>query len=148
MATRKRRWADRFHRYVANPVMRRVAGRVPGQALLETTGRRSGLPRRTPVGGRIEGGTFWMVSNHGPNASYVKNIARNPHVRIQVRGRWYTGEAHVLPEDDARRRLRTLPRLNSAMVRLLGTELTSIRIDLEAQRPQPKQGSSHDTPLR
>jgi deazaflavin-dependent oxidoreductase (nitroreductase family) len=127
----KRRWANWFHRHLANPVMRRVAGRLPGQALLETVGRRSGLPRRTPVGGRMAGTSFWFVSNHGPNAGYVKNILSNPEVRIQLRGRWYRGTAHVLPDDDPRLRLKTLPRFNSAMVRLLGTVLTTIRIDLD-----------------
>jgi deazaflavin-dependent oxidoreductase (nitroreductase family) len=132
----KRRAANWFHRYLANPVMRRVAGRLPGQALLETSRRRSGLPRRTPVGGRTEGTSFWLVSNHGLNAGYVKNIMNNPQVRIQLRGHWHTGRAHVLPEDDARRRLRSLPRFNSVMVRLLGTDLTTIRIDLDGEDPR------------
>ena len=48
MTQRKRR-ADWFHRYLANP----ITVRLPTQVVLETTGRRTGLPRRTPVGGRI-----------------------------------------------------------------------------------------------
>jgi deazaflavin-dependent oxidoreductase (nitroreductase family) len=111
--------------------MRRVAGRLPGQALLETTGRTSGLPRRNPVGGRLEGDTFWMVSNHGPRAGYVKNIAASPRVRLQVGGSWYSGTAELLPDDDPRARLRTLPRFNSMMVRVLGTDLTTVRISLD-----------------
>ena len=124
-------WADRFHRYLANPVMRRFAGRLPGQALLETTGRRSGLPRRTPIGGRREGMVFWMVSNHGVDAGYVRNLSANPRVRLQLRGHWYTGTASLVPDDDVRARLRQLPSFNSFMVRVLGTNLTTIRIDLD-----------------
>ena len=140
MTTRKR-WADRFHRYVANPFMRRIAGRLPGQALLETTGRRTGLPRRTPIGGRREAMTLWMVSNHGLKAGYVQNLSANPRVRLQLRGRWYTGTASVLPDDDAKNRLRHLPFLNSFMVRLLGTDLTTIRIDLDPDQTSGDEGA-------
>ncbi|MEG8182230.1 nitroreductase family deazaflavin-dependent oxidoreductase [Nocardia terpenica] len=110
--------------------MRRLAGHLPGQALLETVGRRSGLPRRTPVGGRLVDGAFWMVSNHGRASAYVRNIEANPAVRLQIRSRWYTGTACLLPGDDARARLRRLPRFNSWNVRMLGTDLLTVRIDL------------------
>jgi hypothetical protein len=33
----------------------------PGDALLETTGRRTGQPRRTPVCDGLDGDTFWLV---------------------------------------------------------------------------------------
>jgi hypothetical protein len=35
-----------------------------------------------------------------------------------------------MPEDDARARLETLPRANSALVRAFGTDLLTVRIDL------------------
>jgi hypothetical protein len=35
-----------------------------------------------------------------------------------------------MPEDDARARLRTLPRFNSAAVRAMGAGLTTVRVDL------------------
>jgi hypothetical protein len=38
--------------------------------MLETTGRKSGVPRRTPVGGRVIDKAFWMVSEHGNRAQY------------------------------------------------------------------------------
>ena len=94
MAARKR-WADGFHKYLANPAMRQLAGWLPGQALLETTGRRSGLSRRTPVGGRWQGDTFWMVSDHGPKAAYVQNLIAQPTVRLRSRGQWHAGSATV-----------------------------------------------------
>ena len=128
--TAKRRYVNAYHRHLANPLMRRVVGRLHGQALLETTGRRSGLPRRTPVGGRIIDGAFWLVSNHGRESDYVKNLAVNSNVRLLHRGRWYAGTAHILDGDDAQRRLEELPRVPSFFVRLLGTNLTTIRIDL------------------
>lgn len=127
---RKRRYVTRIHRGI-NPIVRRLAPFIPGQAVIETTGRRTGLPRRTPVGGRRAGRAFWLVSEHGMASGYVRNIAADPHVRVQLNGRWYTGTAHPLPGDDPRRRLRLLPLANSVMVRLTGTGLLTIRIDLD-----------------
>ncbi|MEU4597134.1 nitroreductase/quinone reductase family protein [Nocardia sp. NPDC023988] len=127
----KRRIVTWVHRYLANPLAKPLVGRIPGNALLETTGRRSGLARRTPIGGRLVGSTFWMVSDHGRDSAYVRNIDADPRVRLQLRSRWHTGTARPLPDDDARARLRQLPRVNSAMVRLLGTNLLTIRIDLD-----------------
>ncbi|WP_158891360.1 nitroreductase/quinone reductase family protein [Amycolatopsis anabasis] len=128
---RKRQVVGWFHKYLANPVMRRLAPVIPGQAVLETTGRRSGLPRRTPVGGRVEGTGFWLVAGDGRDAQYVRNIEANPRVRLQLRGRWRPGTAVPLPDDDPRLRLRRLPRTNGLLVRALGTNLLTIRIDFD-----------------
>jgi deazaflavin-dependent oxidoreductase (nitroreductase family) len=114
----------------------------PGYALLETTGRRTGKPRRTPVGDARVGDRFWIVAEHGMKAGYVRNIAQNPRVRVKLRkgfgARWHTGTAHVLPDDDPRERQRwlagqlTSSLANSVAVRLFGTELLTVRIDLDA----------------
>jgi deazaflavin-dependent oxidoreductase (nitroreductase family) len=103
---------------------------MPAQTLLETTGRTSGLPRRTPVGGRLVDNAFWMVSEFGMKSQYVRNIQANPQVRLRLRGRWRSGTAQLLPEDDAPARLRSLPSMNSAVVRAFGTDLLTLRIDL------------------
>jgi deazaflavin-dependent oxidoreductase (nitroreductase family) len=124
---RKKRRADAFHRWFANP----FTSRLPTQVLIETIGRVSGRPRRTPIGGRRDGDHFWLVSGDGESADYIRNIKVNNHIRIRLRGRWHTGTAHLLPDDDARARLLTLPRFNSAMVRALGINLLTVRIDLD-----------------
>jgi len=113
----------------------------PGYALLETVGRKTGKPRRTPVGdGRI-GSQFWIVAEHGMNAGYVRNIASNPRVRLKLRSgilaRWHSGTAHLVPEDDPRERQRWLAgqlpssAANARVVRLFGTRLLTVRIDLD-----------------
>ncbi len=103
-----------------------------GPALLETTGRKSGSPRRVPVGNGLRDGTFWIVTEHGYGAAYVKNIQADPRVRVHVAGRWRSGTAHILPEDDPHERLRWLNRpLNDLMLRLMATELLTIRVDLD-----------------
>lgn len=112
---------------VANPVMRRV----PTQTLLETVGRKSGQPRLTPLGGRRVGNEFWLVSEFGDKSQYVRNIQANPRVRLRLKGTWHTGTAHLLPDDDAHARLRSLPQFNSMGVRTFGTNLLTVRVDLD-----------------
>lgn len=135
----KRRLVRFFQKYVVNPPVRlalRLGVAPPTHALLETTGRRSGLLRRTPVGNGLspDGRTFWIVAEHGHQAAYVRNIEADPQVRVLVGRRWRTGLAHVLPDDDPRARLRTVGRrINAAMVRAMGTELLTVRVDLDAE---------------
>jgi deazaflavin-dependent oxidoreductase (nitroreductase family) len=124
--TLKRRIVHTAQRLVVNPV-----GRRSPMTMLETTGRRSGEPRRTAIGGRLIGNEFWMVSEHGEHSHYVLNIKANPAVRVRIHGRWRSGTAHLLPDDDANERLRRLPGLNSALVRLMGSDLLTIRVDLD-----------------
>ncbi|MEV0638703.1 nitroreductase family deazaflavin-dependent oxidoreductase [Streptomyces sp. NPDC050619] len=126
-AETKYRAVTALQRRIGNPILRRL----PTQTLLETTGRTSGLPRRTPVGGRRVGNSFWLVSEFGERSQYVRNIKADPRVRVRIRGRWHTGTAHLLPDDDPIARLRSLPRLNSAGVRAMGAGLLTVRVDLE-----------------
>jgi deazaflavin-dependent oxidoreductase (nitroreductase family) len=117
-----------------NPVVTLLVRRrlVRGWAILETTGRKSGLPRTNPVGNGLQGDTFWIVAEHGRRAGYVRNIVANPRVRVFVDGSWREGTAHLLPADDPLERQRELPRLNARVVRLMGTDLMTIRIDLDS----------------
>ncbi|WP_030906739.1 nitroreductase/quinone reductase family protein [Streptomyces sp. NRRL F-5126] len=127
----KHRAVTALQRRVVNP----INSRNPAQVLLETTGRVSGEPRRTPVGGRRAGQVFWIVSEHGERSQYVRNIAADPRVRVRIKGRWYAGTARLLHDDDPRARLRSLPRGNSAAVVLFGTDLLTVRVDLDDEPP-------------
>ncbi|MCA1700079.1 MAG: nitroreductase/quinone reductase family protein [Actinobacteria bacterium] len=73
------------------------------QALIETTGRVSGQPRRVPVGNGLRDDSFWIVTEHGYAADYVKNIQRQPLRRP----------------------------VNDAALLLVGTQQITIRVDLE-----------------
>ena len=120
---------------LVNPLVRRAleAG-VPagGTALLETTGRRTRLPRRTPVGNGLRGREFWIVTEHGRHAAYVKNIEADPRVRVKVGRRWFAGTAHILDGEDPHERMRRLRRpANDSLLRLVGTEHLVIRVDLD-----------------
>lgn len=127
----RRKLVTPVQRHIANPIGRRVGRWLNSQAVLETTGRKSGLPRLTPIGGRRVGSSYWIVSEFGRKSQYVQNILANPNVRLQIRGIWYTGTAFVVDDDDPRDRLRQLPWLNSALVRLVGSDLLTIRVDLD-----------------
>jgi len=122
----KRRIVHTAQRLVVNPV-----GRKLPVTMLETIGRKSGEPRRTAVGGRVVDNQFWMVSEHGGHSHYVLNIEANPRVRVRIGGRWRTGTAHLLPDDDAVARLSQLPSMNSAVVKLMGSDLLTVRVDLD-----------------
>jgi deazaflavin-dependent oxidoreductase (nitroreductase family) len=129
---------------LVNPLVRwafRVGIPDPGDALLETIGRHSRQPRVTPVCDGLEGDTFWLLSQRGHAADWVRNIEADPRVRVKVRsglrGSWRAGTAHVLDSDDSRHRQEILRRGNVAR-RLclcasgaLATNLLTIRVDLD-----------------
>ena len=145
----KHRIVHALQKYVFNPPVKALlaVGFVPpSYALLETIGRKSGLPRTTPVGNGLVGDTFWIVTEHGLTAGYVRNIQRNPNVRVKVRdgglgSRWRTGTAQIVADDDPRERQRHISRgkpgraLNAFVVRTLGTSLLTVRIDLDPAEP-------------
>jgi deazaflavin-dependent oxidoreductase (nitroreductase family) len=114
-------------KHIMNPAMRVL----PFQTVLETTGRKSGQPRRTPLGGRLVGNQFWLVSEFGDKSHYVRNIQNNPRVRVRLNGKWRSGTAHLLPDDDAHARLKSLPAINSIGVRAMGTNLLTVHVDLD-----------------
>ena len=121
----RRRVVDVLHR-IANPIARRL----PSQVVLETTGRVSGQPRHTPIGGRLDGDTFWFVSMHGDSSNYMRNIKADNKVRVRIGGRWRTGRANLLPDDDAQTRNAQLSWVNRTANSQLGGELLTVRIDL------------------
>jgi deazaflavin-dependent oxidoreductase (nitroreductase family) len=101
-------------------------------ALLETTGRRTGLLRHTPVGNGLAGDTFWLVAAHGLQADYVRNIQADPHVRVKTGRTWRSGTAVLLPQDDPVARSRMLPyQWDAAIGRLMASSALTIRIDLD-----------------
>lgn len=85
-----KRWATRLHAWVYRRSGGRVLGRIGGQPvlLLQTTGRRSGATRTTPVQYVAYGEAFVVVAaDHGaphPPAWYL-NLRANPRGRVRVR---------------------------------------------------------------
>ena len=139
-----------LQRWMINPLVRLLlsVGINPlGLAILETRGRVSGQPRRTPVGNGHRGTTFWIIAEHGTRAGYIRNIQHDPRVRVRLRTgwryRWVPGLAQIMPDDDALARQRRIVRwhplraFNALVVRILGTDLLTVRVQL---LPTPPDG--------
>ena len=141
----RRTITDRLQKSVINPLDKlafALRTPPPGDALLETTGRRTGQRRVTPVCDCLEGDTFWIVAQGGRGADYVQNIEADP--RVRVRGSlsdsdWRAGTAHILDDDDPEERARILGRGNRwrrlclEASASMGTSPLTVRVDLDHQ---------------
>ena len=142
---------------IQNRVINRVARALleaglapPTYALLETTGRRSGRPRRVPVANGLQGETFWLISGLGERAHYLRNIKADPRVRVKARParlrdglpmRWRSGTARLVFDDSPRARQRQLGRgrpgyrADAVLLRALaaagGGQMLTVCIDLD-----------------
>lgn len=136
---------DRLQKSVINPLDRlafALRTPPPGDALLETVGRRTGQPRVTPVCDCLEGSTFWIVAQRGRDADYVKNIEANPRVRVKgslSNSAWRAVTADILDDDDPKERIRIIGRGNRWRRLCLQASASAtinpltIRIDLDPQ---------------
>ena len=147
-ASAKDRVVYPLEKHVVNPVVMLAWGLgvpPPGDALLETTGRRTGQPRRTPICDGLDGEVFWLVAQRGRQADWVRNIEANPRVRVKVRSgsgvSWRAGTAHILDDDDPRERQRLIGQGNLARrfcVRAsdaMSTSPLTVSIELDPGRP-------------
>jgi deazaflavin-dependent oxidoreductase (nitroreductase family) len=102
------RQVDKIRRHraiwrVINPPARALAGTAPWWVIVETTGRTSGQPRRTPLAaGPIDDEGMWLIAVHGRHADWVRNIEAEPRVRLRSRRVWYDGTATLHPFDQTR----------------------------------------------
>ena len=127
----RRRWSrHRIFWRIVNPPMRQLAGFAPWWVLLETKGRRTGQPRKTPLArGPIDGNVVWLNSVHGRHAQWVRNLLATPEVRIKLSGRWHVGHASIHGFDEP-----IVPRFNayaSSGPKTLGIDPALVRIELD-----------------
>ncbi len=104
--------------------------------LLTTTGRRSGLPRVTPLQYEEINGSIYVASARGTKADWYRNIVANPKVNIQVKGRQFDGEAEPVtdPEriaDFLEYRLARHPRMIRFIMSREGVSKNPTRVELE-----------------
>jgi deazaflavin-dependent oxidoreductase (nitroreductase family) len=57
------------------------------QCLLTTTGRRSGLPRHTPLGYLVADGAAWVLAGYGPSTLWYRNVLDDPRTTLLLPGR-------------------------------------------------------------
>jgi deazaflavin-dependent oxidoreductase (nitroreductase family) len=66
--------------------------------LLTTTGRKSGLPRVTPLQYEQVDGDIYIASARGKEADWFKNILANPNVHVQIRDRQFVATAQPVTD--------------------------------------------------
>ncbi|HYM84742.1 MAG TPA: nitroreductase family deazaflavin-dependent oxidoreductase [Candidatus Dormibacteraeota bacterium] len=84
------------------------------QLLLTTTGRRSGLPRDTPLGYLVAEGAAWVVAGYGPSTLWYRNLLEDPRGVVRLPAR-LPFAAVAVPVHDPVVRARIIPRLVRSM---------------------------------
>ncbi|MBN1313508.1 MAG: nitroreductase family deazaflavin-dependent oxidoreductase [Anaerolineae bacterium] len=105
--------------------------------LLTTTGRKSGLPRVTPLQYEDVDGVICVGAARGLKADWVRNILANPEVTVQVGARRFRGIAEVTNDvprvaDFLALRLQRHPTMVGAMLCSEGISIPPTRAQLEA----------------
>ena len=71
-------------------------GLVPtGLVLIETTGARTGQPRRVPLLATVFDGCVFISTVRGARSQWVKNLRACPDVRYWIGGREHCGQARL-----------------------------------------------------
>src|SRR5579859_1395212 len=65
---------------------------------LTTTGRKTGLPREIEIWFVVHAGAFYIFAEGFERADWVRNIARNPRVRVRVGDRSLDATAEALDQ--------------------------------------------------
>ena len=109
--------------------------------LLTTTGRKSGLPRVTPLQYEEVDGAILVGSARGIKADWFRNIQADPHVQVQVKSRQFEGMAEAVTDpgriaDFLELRLKRHPRMVGAILKSEGLPASPCREKLEAYAKQ------------
>jgi deazaflavin-dependent oxidoreductase (nitroreductase family) len=127
-------WMSAWNRRVC-ALLERGAGPRNMVLLLTTTGRKSGLPRQTPLQFEEAGGFIYVSSARGSAADWYRNILADPRVQVRIRDQVHPGMANPIqdPEQIAdffSLRLRRRPLMIGLLLRLEGLPLFYRRQDL------------------
>jgi deazaflavin-dependent oxidoreductase (nitroreductase family) len=104
--------------------------------LLTTTGRRTGLPRVTPLQYEEIDGAIYLGSARGVNADWFRNIQADPRVEVRIGKRRLAGIAEPITDpvrvaDFLEYRLNHHPRMVGAIMRMEGLPANHDRSDIE-----------------
>jgi deazaflavin-dependent oxidoreductase (nitroreductase family) len=104
--------------------------------LLTTTGRKSDLPRVTPLQYELVDGQYYIGSARGIKADWFRNILADPHVRVRVKSREFAAIAEPVTDciriaDFFELRLRRHPRMLGMILKSEGLPSGPARSQLE-----------------
>jgi len=77
----------RFNKHFTNRLSLKVAGHLPGFAIVSHVGRKSGRPYRTPVNAFHTDGGYIIALTYGAQSDWVKNVLAAGSCELQTRGR-------------------------------------------------------------
>ena len=77
----------RFNRVVTNPMLRHVAGRLPGFGIVTHVGRRSGRTYRSPVNLFRHDDRYVIALTYGIDSQWVRNVLGAGACDVETRGR-------------------------------------------------------------
>ncbi len=130
------KWMKALNRRMVRNYQRGIAPRRL-VLLLTTTGRKSGLPRVTPLQYEEIEGVIYVGSARGAAADWFKNLQADPRVQVQIGERRFAAEAEAVT--DARRiadfvelRLKRNPLMIALIMWGEGLPLRHSRAQLEA----------------
>lgn len=105
--------------------------------LLTTIGRKSGLPRTTPLQYEKIDEAYYVGSARGAQADWFRNLVANPRVEVRVKSQRFCGQAEAVTAPDRiadflELRLRRHPRMVGMILKHDGLPARPTRADLEA----------------
>ncbi len=105
--------------------------------LLTTRGRKTGLPRVTPLQYEEIDGTFYLGSSRGQKADWFRNIVADPCVEVRVKSRRFRGAAEAVTDpariaDFLELRLKRQPKMIGMILQSEGLPAQPDRAQLEA----------------
>ncbi len=109
--------------------------------LLTTTGRKSGLPRVTPLQYEELDGAIYVASARGAKADWFRNILADPCVKVRIKSREFEGLAEPVTDpcriaDFLELRLQRHPQMVGAILRSVGLPASPSRGELEEYASQ------------
>ena len=79
--------------------------RAPGWVLLTTTGRRTGLARETLLPCARDDKHVYLISTYGWQSDWLRNLRKNPKVKVTCDGVVVPGRAEVIEDLDRKTRI-------------------------------------------
>jgi deazaflavin-dependent oxidoreductase (nitroreductase family) len=128
---RKFKFERQLGRTFMNPMVSaldRVGIRSAKVVELETTGRKSGAPRRVPLAATTDAKGVWVISQHGHRSGWAHNIEAEPGVRVRVNNQWRSATATFEPHDDVVARGRTFGSATAVALKAMQSDPISVRL--------------------